>query len=785
MIEQLNTLKLKFEGGKILHDEELNQIVNHINDVVGHINSTIIPAIENIHDGQDGQDGQDGKDGQNGKDGQEGISSLNAFVGAGDAAEALLKLGNRSQTVYPPGQYSISSNVQINPGEVLFMTSARRRGEKDWIFGEDNYIWSIPVQLGVGNTTSTTGVDTDKLNYIYCRTFRDIDAAYTSQASLQSIILNYIEEHPGSGVKIVNNQLSYIIDLDNDTDANINGAWTDHPYGINETFPHEWMVGYKKNEQDQWEYYFGPIMISNYGFNGLDGDGYEYIFARNDTRNSAPSIDYTANNNKTRNDDDFIPLGWTDEPQGVFDNIGCHYEWVATRKKFGNPAVWHDFSPPSIWGQYAAPGKQGQYRQWAYKNAVSIELNEIPESNNIYPPGDWTSTASTPDFAKGEYTWCIDRIVTFDVNNQPVYGNWSNPYRITGNSGQGNMYYPAGEYNSLIEYTRNNNVCPIVHYTDPNNVDSGYWYLNSSTNIINNEHIAPSSTLDNPWKKAENYGMVITEVLFTQFAKVGSFIVSGDFFISQHGTLFNDSGEVEVTSSRTIGSVYTQNNTPYLALSTGDIACYTYFDSSDPMVETLPTYGNYKFRPMKVINARTGEEWMAEGKVHVSANGNVEITGVIRATTLYQSFIDYNPLWGSGQYVTEISANKLLSDIGGTFPNILWISSRDVESDREDLYTAFEIHLPNPSLYDGHQIEIICSKRAHYTSLNGDESWNPGIQLHLPDSAGHDTIVWSNVQEAESELNILNYQIRLVSVMKNHVQKWFVLDYRDCEFTYQ
>jgi hypothetical protein len=62
--------------------------------------------------------------------------------------------------------------------------------------------------------------------------------------------MNYIEEHPGSGVKVVNNQLSYVIDLDNDTNANINGAWTDHPYGIDETFPHEWMVGYKKNEQD-------------------------------------------------------------------------------------------------------------------------------------------------------------------------------------------------------------------------------------------------------------------------------------------------------------------------------------------------------------------------------------------------------------------------------------------------------------------------------------------------------------------------------------------------------
>jgi len=50
--------------------------------------------------------------------------------------------------------------------------------------------------------------------------------------------------------------------------------------------------------------------------------------------------------------------------------------------------------------------------------------------------------------------------------------------------------------------------------------------------------------------------MVITEALFAQFAKLGSFIVFGDFFISQHGTLFNSSGAVEVTSSRIIGNVY-------------------------------------------------------------------------------------------------------------------------------------------------------------------------------------------------------------------------------------
>jgi hypothetical protein len=55
---------------------------------------------------------------------------------------------------------------------------------------------------------------------------------YTSVTDTQFLILDYIENHPGGGVKVNNNQLIYIADLDNNTNSNINGAWTDHPYGI-------------------------------------------------------------------------------------------------------------------------------------------------------------------------------------------------------------------------------------------------------------------------------------------------------------------------------------------------------------------------------------------------------------------------------------------------------------------------------------------------------------------------------------------------------------------------
>lgn len=468
MIEHLNALDLTFEGGAVLHDEELNQIVDYVNSLALKINCDIIPAIENGTYGKPGKDGKDGKDGV----GIEGISSLNAFVGAENEEEALRKLGNRNSQSYPPGQYSIGSNVSVGEGQVLFMTSARRRGEENWLYGSDGYIWSIPVQLGIGGNTSDTGTDTENFNYIYCRTKRDVEAEFTSVANRQRDILDWIENNPGGGVKVVNNnQLVYIANVENinlenpSVVDNVNNAWTDHPNGISETFPHEWMVGYKKDDEGIWQYYFGPIMISNYGFNGLDGDGYEYIFARYDTLPTGPLNPMTwgplsnmdVNGHKWEDDDYLGPSGlvlniqWNDDPQGVEDVIGHRKEWVSTRKKVNG--VWNTFSSPSLWTQYVQPGlqgKNGEFTQFAYINSISIP--ETPISNSTYPPSGWSITPTTPDFANGEYTWCTTRKITFDENNDPEYGLWQTPYRITGDNGESGE---DGDFTEFI-YARNN-----------------------------------------------------------------------------------------------------------------------------------------------------------------------------------------------------------------------------------------------------------------------------------------------------------------------------------------
>lgn len=80
---------------------------------------------------------------------------------------------------------------------------------------------------------------------------------------------------------------------------------------------------------------------------GQDGFGYEYIFKLTET-NEAPSVptDYTGDVNsagKSYQDDDYVPDGWTDDPQSPYKAMP--YCWVAYRKKVDG--LWTKYSGQS------------------------------------------------------------------------------------------------------------------------------------------------------------------------------------------------------------------------------------------------------------------------------------------------------------------------------------------------------------------------------------------------------------------------------------------------------
>ena len=122
-----------------------------------------------------------------------------------------------------------------------------------------------------------------------------------------------------------------------------------------------------------------------------------------------------------------------------------------------------------------------------------------------------------------------------------------------------------------------------------------------------------------------DFKWLMTQAVFTLFANVGGFIINGDYWISKYGNLYhktNGSVTTTVIDADNVGTLY------------GGAVAYTYFDDTDPMAGTDLDEGAYKFRPTKVINAVSGEEYMAGGKIRVSANGDVDISEEVRVKAL-------------------------------------------------------------------------------------------------------------------------------------------------------
>jgi hypothetical protein len=180
---------------------------------------------------------------------------------------------------------------------------------------------------------------------------------------------------------------------------------------------------------------------------------------------------------------------------------------------------------------------------------------------------------------------------------------------ITGQTGP--MYYPAGVYNASQTYTVTDKLVPVVVY-------GGTYYYAKKT-VPADRGYYPTNT--EYWGAFSNFAAAFIQIIFTQFASLGAFIINEDFFISQYGTLVSSNGQaIAVTSSRTQGSVYMKTvemfgstrQVPYYAATSdeyADQACYTYFKNDDPKVEGLGSSSYPKFRPVYFLNALTGETY--------------------------------------------------------------------------------------------------------------------------------------------------------------------------------
>lgn len=419
----------------------------------------------------------------------------------------------------------------------------------------------------------------------------------------------------------------------------------------------------------------------------------------------------------------------------------------------------------------------------------------------------------------------------------------------TGSAGK--MCYIAGTYDPLQTYTSNASETVAVEVENSNG-EVELYILDAATNVVNGVHISPTDGRTDIWHQGlNNYNLIRAKYLFTDFASLGSFIVSQDFFMSQYGTLVGFGGAIQVTNARTAGKVYMKTvngkRTPYYACgssSSGDKPCYLFFDAKDPMAEdvkngptftlegkgvddavivrrvwflaseattveitltpsseanwdfgavgaldttvlsasgvtaetvkdgTTPTllkasgttalvqtvnvtaglhffeiaylkdssenqnndkatfifaeasnngyisgFSMLAFRPTKLVNALTGEEWLAQGKVRVSKDGdmtmqNIDVNdAVIRGSLMFHKVVVENTANG-------LALANQTTRIHTSLKGDIFVVARD--------YSVFAISFPPAYLFPGASVKIIVTKSIQYemtiTRLSDEES---------------------------------------------------------------
>lgn len=409
------------------------------------------------------------------------------------------------------------------------------------------------------------------------------------------------------------------------------------------------------------------------------------------------------------------------------------------------------------------------------KNNLSLYFEDSQEQQSLVGINDFSVSGAT--FTTTLYDgagWDDEQlfVVVFKIGNTEVAREsiQIERYGENGQTGQrgkvGRFFYFGGTFdsnNNSLRYTVNDAQAPYFEHTE--NGQKRYHVFNYETNgsYTMSQMWAISSNWNNrPWESMTNdFKYIITEATFSQFAHLGSFIISKDYFISQYGTLFyNNNGAIGTT-------VINASNVSTLF---GGSVAYAWFADSDPMVGTMPTVGNYKFRPTKCTDALSGEEWMAGGNVHIGQNGDVRVKGVIDADILYRNYQKIRITNGMAGLVNNVfSLEEWCSDQGITLPDILF------------LYTSIgniSVKLPDPTNYKGKMIEIF-----------GMYDWSGFYSIYVSsdDSApicsaiggGSITSIGYNVTQSSY---FQTGRARLISAVDTNVNntivyKWHLLDY--------
>ena len=122
----------------------------------------------------------------------------------------------------------------------------------------------------------------------------------------------------------------------------------------------------------------------------LDVFGAEFVFQRN---NTGVVPDPPLSTELERKTDNYIPTGWSDNPQGV--SVSNRYEYISSRT--GSPGRWSEFGTPGLYDIFLVEGETEA--QFIFRRTTSASAPNTPRSSpsqqasDSYIPAQWVRSA--------------------------------------------------------------------------------------------------------------------------------------------------------------------------------------------------------------------------------------------------------------------------------------------------------------------------------------------------------------------------------------------------------
>lgn len=369
---------------------------------------------------------------------------------------------------------------------------------------------------------------------------------------------------------------------------------------------------------------------------GMDGNYYEYIFARNNSWSSAPSLDQ----------DTRYPSGWSSSAPAL-SNGKVLWATFAYINGSDNTMIEDWCDPYYMTGMTGDNGGSGI-------PGVGYEVRYCKGTETTYTGEQWSDTmkrkrdpkgwsTDVPELVSGDeynYIWFIQCRIINDELESGQY--WSKPNPMGGiitpdPVGSQPIAYPMGIYSTTTPYINDGETAPYVYDTGGDTEGNHYFFLKAVMTWIgtqqNNE--SPGTDTSGAWEPLKNFEAIYTDLLIAPNSLVGGAVFNNNLMFSQRGK--NASG--------------------------GDSSEYHLINTSDPMNTSN------SFRPNFLLDFENGEAYFGAGGIHLAAdseNSQLQLTTSDTKLTLDGSGLSMINNTGGlstvGTYIKKNNISQLTND---------------------------------------------------------------------------------------------------------------------------